>query len=164
MRTAVYILLGVFTVLFQVDVIPSFLSQTSWQPDLILTWVIVVALLKGRYWGVLVAAVGGLTQDIIVSNVFGLHLFPYLIIAYVFSMANHSIFEEQWYYTFLWTAAGTVAVSIMQMVMLILGGEVMSYGIYLWTHCWTVLWINGLFGIVLHELIWHMTEKDEYIW
>ena len=108
MRTLIYILMGIFTFLIQADVLPVLFRQ-GWIPNLILVWVIVLSLLKGRRIGLMAAITGGLVHDILISNAFGLHLFPYIAVAYIVSIWSFSVYEEQWYITFAWVSVGTLA-------------------------------------------------------
>ena len=57
MRTLIYILMGIFTFLIQADVLPVLFRQ-GWIPNLILVWVIVLSLLKGRRIGLMAAITG----------------------------------------------------------------------------------------------------------
>ena len=50
------------------------------QPDLILTSIAIAALLFDKRKAFAIAMAGGLIQDIIIGNFFGLHLLPYLLI------------------------------------------------------------------------------------
>ena len=163
MRTLIYILMGIFTFLIQADVLPMLFRQ-GWIPNLILVWVIVLSLLKGRRIGLMAAITGGLVHDILISNSFGLHLFPYIAVAYIVSIWSFSVYEEQWYNTFAWVSVGTLADIIFRIGMLWLGREDILVGSYLWHHIWPVWWLNGLLGIMIHEILWNMEEKDEYIW
>lgn len=163
MRTALYILIGVFTFLVQALLLPR-LFHTNWQPDLFLAWVVILSLLRGRRIGIAVAIIAGLVQDILVSNLFGLHFFPYIVVAYICSIWTHTVYEEKWYVSFFWVVAVTIVVSIMQFCMLWLGrADVQLLG-FVWYHTWPALWLNGLLGIGLHEFVWNLTEEDEYIW
>lgn len=163
MRTATLICVGIITCFLQSELLPLLFKQ-AWMPNLILTWIIVVALLKGRRAGITVAVIGGLVHDILISNLFGLHLFPYLVVAYVLSMWSHSVYEEQWYVTFFWVLGGTLLDAAVRIGMLLMARESVDVLIYAWHFVWPVVWLNGLIGIGLHELIWNFEKDDEYIW
>lgn len=162
MRTMIYILMGIFTFLIQASVLPVLFRQ-GWIPNLILVWV-VLSLLRGRRIGLMAAIVGGLVHDILISNAFGLHFFPYIAVAYFISIWSHSVYEEQWYVTFAWVSVATVVDMLVRIGMLWLGREDILIGTYIWHHIWPVWWLNGLIGIMVHEILWYMEEKDEYIW
>lgn len=163
MRILLYVLMGILTFLIQADVLPM-LFKHEWLPNLILVWVVVLTLLKGRRVGLAVAIIGGVVHDVVISNAFGLHFFPYIVVAYFVSIWSHSVYEEQWYVTFAWVCGATFLDMFVRMGMLWLGREDIVFASYIWHHSWPVWWLNGLIGIVLHELIWNMEEKDEYIW
>ena len=58
-----------------------------------------VTLFKGRRMGIIVAIVGGIVHDVLISNFFGLHLFPYVIVVISLICSEHRIYEERWYWS-----------------------------------------------------------------
>ena len=61
-----------------------FLFNGIMQRDLWLTVIALSSLVVDRKTAILLAAIGGLLQDVVTSNFFGLHLLPYLGIIFPF--------------------------------------------------------------------------------
>lgn len=163
MKMTAYVLIGIITYLLQAQFIPA-LFYHGWQPNLILVWVVLVSLIKGRQPGLIVAIIGGVVHDILIGNFFGLHFFPYVILAYLFSMAGESFYEEQWYISFLAVVAATVLDGAIRMGMLYMARENISFLVYAVHYIWPAIWANAVIGIVIHEILWRTVEKDENLW
>lgn len=71
------VLCGFLIYFIQAQLLPA-IFHTNWLPNLILTITVMVTLFKGRRMGIMVAVVGGIVHDVLISNFFGLHLFPYI--------------------------------------------------------------------------------------
>ena len=82
----------------QAQLLPA-IFHTSWLPNCILTAVILVTIFKGRKTGLIAAVIGGSIHDILISNFFGLHLFPYIIVVYLLSFVKSHVYEERWYWS-----------------------------------------------------------------
>ncbi len=163
MRGLLYIALGLITYFLQAQLLPA-LFHWGWLPNLILVWIVIITLVKGRKAGIIAAIVGGLLQDIVITNFFGLHLFPYLLVALLFSIKRVTVYEEQWYTSILLVMIGTVLEAFLQYSLLFLAKENISWLSWFWQYIWPTIWVNGILGIAIHEVIWNLEEQDEYIW
>ena len=67
------------------------------QPDLWLTVIVLASLVVDKKSALLLAAIGGLLQDVVTSNFFGLHLLPYLGITLLFLKFGRDRYNRHWY-------------------------------------------------------------------
>lgn len=163
MRKLVYVLMGIFTFLIQAQVFPALIHQ-YWLPNLFLIWVTLLASIKGRKVGLVVAGIAGLVHDIVISNFFGLHFFPYLVVAYLVSALRSRLYEEQWYISVLTVIGATIIDALVRLLMLYLIKADVQVGTYLWHLVWPSIWANAILAIIIHKLLWNLEEKEEYIW
>ena len=92
------VLCGFLIYFIQAQLLPA-IFHTNWLPNLILTIIVMVTLFKGRRMGIMAAVIGGIVHDVLISNFFGLHLFPYVIVVYLLSAVKHRLYEERWYWS-----------------------------------------------------------------
>ncbi|WP_298632534.1 rod shape-determining protein MreD, partial [uncultured Veillonella sp.] len=92
------VLCGFLIYFIQAQLLPA-IFHTNWLPNLILTIIVMVTLFKGRYMGLMAAVIGGIVHDVLISNFFGLHLFPYVLVVYLLSAVKHRLYEERWYWS-----------------------------------------------------------------
>lgn len=161
MKIISYVLIGIITYLIQAQLFPV-LFRTIWQPDIILVWVALLSVIRGRRFGMIAAIAGGLVRDIIIGNFFGLHLFPYMIVAYLAPVLGYEIYEEQWYRSFLAVAMATFVDGVIRYGMLQVAGFSDNLFMYIWHYIWPCLWINSILAIAVHEIIWRFDEEREY--
>lgn len=163
MKVISYILIGIITYLIQAQVFPL-LFHNNWQPDLVLVWIVLLSLIKGRKTGLIVAGIGGIVRDVMIGDFFGLHLFPYLFVAYVAPALGSEIYEEQWYRSFFAALIATLMDGIMRYIMLFVIGYQSNIFIYGLHFIWPCLWMNGLLALAVHHIIWQLKEEDDYFW
>ena len=89
MRYIALILVCCALYFIQAQLLPA-IFHTNWLPNCILTAVVLVTIFKGRKMGLIAAVVGGSIHDILISNFFGLHLFPYIVVVYLLSLVKSS--------------------------------------------------------------------------
>lgn len=162
MRRLYLLLIGCVLFFIQGQLLPA-LFHTNFLPDIILTAIIVVTLFKGQSDGLLAALIGGLVQDILISNFFGLHLFPYMIIVYLLSLVKHRMYEERWYWTFAFVSICTLFVGIIRMTMLGMSGADIHLS-YIWYMVIPAVFWNALFGAIGHGLLSRTKEREDYMW
>ena len=78
MKKFAFTLMMIGVVLLQSLVVPRWFPY-SWTPHLLLTIALVVTVLKGRSTGMTLAILGGIVQDVIIGNFFGLHVVSYAL-------------------------------------------------------------------------------------
>ena len=154
-------LLGI--IIIQSLVVPRWFPY-SWAPHLLLDIALVVTVLKGRSHGMILAVVGGIVQDVMIGNYFGLHVVSYVTVSYMLGSMQGTVYEEQWYATTWWTGVGATLVMALQMGLLWIVQEPIVMTTYIWNHGIPSIGIDALVGIVVHKLVWRWEEKDEYMW
>ena len=163
MKKFAFTLMMIGVVLLQSSVVPRWFPY-SWTPHLLLTIALVVTVLKGRSTGMTLAILGGIVQDVIIGNFFGLHVVSYALVAYILGSLQYTIYEEQWYATAWWTGLGAAVVMFVQLGLLWIVQEPVDILTYIWNHGIPSIGIDALLGIVVHKLLWRWEEKDEYLW
>ena len=96
MKRFAWTLMLVGVIIIQSLVVPRWFPY-SWAPHLLLDIALVVTILKGRSSGLLLAVVGGIVQDVMIGNYFGLHVVSYAAVSYALGSIHLTIYEEQWY-------------------------------------------------------------------
>lgn len=150
-------------IIIQSLVVPRWFPY-SWAPHLLLDIALVVTVLKGRSHGMMLAVLGGIVQDVMIGNYFGLHVVSYAIVNYMLGAMQGSVYEEQWYASAGWTGLGVALVMMLQIGLLWIVQEPIVMTTYIWNHGIPSIGIDALVGIVVHKLVWRWEEKDEYMW
>ena len=163
MRRLMYLLLGILTLVLQGTLMPAIFGG-PWLPNLILVWIIMLAILRSRQVALTVAVIGGILYDTVLSNFFGLHLFPYVITAYAMSSWAPRVYEEQWYMSALLVAGGSLLDGLLRMAMLFFMEAQFSFVAYALHFVLPEMVANGLLGIVVHWILWRFDKKEEYRW
>ena len=88
--------LCIFFSILQGSVIPFFFDGTS-QPDLWLVFIIISAMVFPVKYAYVLSIVGGLVQDLIIGNFFGLHLLAYIVITFIFVKFVKGKYNRNWY-------------------------------------------------------------------
>ncbi len=149
--------------LMQSSVIPLLLSG-RWQPDLWLCTVIISVFAFGRKTALSFAAVGGILQDIVTGNFFGLHLFPYFLTAVLTAVIIKDRYNRKWLVSVLSVIPGTVAYLFFVWMVVFLGGEEVNIFLYLFYQGIGLLGANAAAAAVLHPLLWSMRREWEPRW
>lgn len=163
MRLVSYFMIGIITYLLQGQFFPN-LFRTGWQPDLFLVWVVLISLIKGRTKGMIAAVIGGIIRDVVIGNFFGLHLFPYMAVAYVASIIGQEYYEEQWYRSIFAVMIATLFDGFLRYIMLFFVFPDKQVLAYFWYNIWPSLWMNALLGIFVHHITWRVSRREEYFW
>ena len=159
MTSLALVLCGFLIYFIQAQLLPA-IFHTNW----ILTIIVMVTLFKGRRMGIMVAVVGGIVHDVLISNFFGLHLFPYVIVVYLLSAVKHRIYEERWYWSSAIVAICTLLDGLIRSFMILASGGDLHLGVYLLHMVVPVLFWNGVLGAIVHGLLWRKEEQQDYIW
>lgn len=140
------------------------LSNGKWVPDLWMSAVIISALAFEKRTAVFLAAAGGLIQDILTGNFFGLHFFPYLVIVLIVSAAVKVRYNRRWLVSVLTVAGGSaVYVFLSCGIILLSGAELSLFSYFLYRGLPQIL-LNTVAAMVLHSVIWNMKRKWEPKW
>lgn len=162
MRYISLLLIGLITYIAQAQIFPMIFTS-GYNPDLFLVWVIVVSLIKGRKNGLILAFVAGVIQDIVLGNFLGLHLLPYLLVAYIAS--HYVVDEEQWYRSMFFTMILVAIIdSTATMGLLYLVFPNINFFMYYMTYFFPVIFIEGILAIFVHKILCKFKEKQEYVW
>ena len=162
MKTVSAILFIISMLLFQGTISPYLFH--GWQPDVFLVWIVVTTLVKGAKAGYKAGFIGGIIQDVLIGNLLGLHLFPYLVVVYIVERTATEIYEEQWYRSSLAIVWATFLQMVLQLALLVLGGFEMSWWSYLWRYSFPAILVNAILAVPVHYLVWSRVERESYQW
>ena len=140
--------------LLQSVVLPFCFSGVS-QPNLILVFVILVALHTDHRVGIITALLGGFCQDVIIGNFFGIHLLPYLIVAFVCGSIGRNVDKDQWFMTILIVLIATEACLIITCLVLLLSGQYIRVFSYLLQYSVPMLVYHGILALPVDRVIWY---------
>ena len=111
--------------------------------------------------GLMAAVIGGIVHDVLISNFFGLHLFPYVLVVYLLSAVKHRLYEERWYWSSAIVAICTLLDGFIRSLMILASGGDLHIGVYMWHMVIPVLFWNGLLAAIVHGLLWRKDEQQD---
>lgn len=160
-----YLLLSLsfILLLLQSSIFP-FLFGGVHQPDIWLVSVIIVSMIFPLRTAFSLAVIGGFLQDLVISNFFGLHLFPYIIIAYLVAKWGKARYNRYWYISVLAVMFGSMMYIILSGIILAAGGVIVKFWTYpLYMGIPFVLY-NTLFSVFFHYVLWSLKVERESRW
>lgn len=163
MRYIALILVCCALYFIQAQLLPA-IFHTNWLPNCMLTAVVLVTIFKGRKMGLIAAVVGGSIHDILISNFFGLHLFPYIVVVYLLSLVKSSVYEERWYWSCGIIGVCTILDGIMRCIMIGASGGDIQFISYMGHMVMPTVFWNAILGGIGHKMMGLMEEKEDYIW
>ena len=157
------VLCGFLIYFIQAQLLPA-IFHTNWLPNLILTIIVMVTLFKGRRMGIMAAVIGGIVHDVLISNFFGLHLFPYVLVVYLLSAVKHRLYEERWYWSCGIIGVCTILDGVMRCIMIGASGGDIQFISYMGHMVMPTVFWNAILGGIGHKMMGLMEEKEDYIW
>ncbi len=149
--------------LLQSSVIPFFFNGMT-QPDLWLVVVVLATLIFDNRTALTLAVIGGLLQDIVIGNLFGLHLLPYLAIAALYLALGKERYNKHWYISL-------IAITLASVLDLLLSAFVMwcaqsrqlavSYIFYMG---FPFILVNAAAMLFFHHPLWAMKKEGKTRW
>lgn len=151
------------TFLIQGSVLPILMNGV-WQPDLWLVAVIIAVLAFDKKTALSLAVVGGLAQDIVTGNFFGMHLFPYIMVTFLIMAAVRERYNRQWFLSVVSVMAGTLVYIALLWVVVHIGGDVVQPVHYVFYDGIPQVFMNGAAAVFLHNVLWNMKHEWEPRW
>jgi rod shape-determining protein MreD len=161
MRT-IWWIITIFVVFILQSTIFPFLFNGITQPNLILVFVILIALHLGSRPGIIAALVGGLSQDVLIGNFFGLHLLPYLIIVFICSSMGESFDRGQRILSLLVVLVGTELYLVLLCAVLWSSGQYVELTPYLVQYSVPLLIYHAICIWPVHRVVWHLRNEDTF--
>lgn len=158
-----WIVLGVVLFFLQASVIP-FWGNGVWQPDLWLVAIVISSLIYDRQAVFFLALAGGLLQDIVIGNFFGLHLFPYMVVAFLGIWWGRERYNRQWFISMAAVMGGTVVFTIAAAFLVFIGSDSLRFGSYLLHVGMPLMMMNGTAALPMHYVLWEMKREKEQRW
>lgn len=163
MSNFAFIIICIVTFLIQSSVFPFFFNGV-FQPDLWLTLIIIFALIYDKKQVFLLTVIGGLSQDIVTGNFLGLHIIPYLFIAFVFSALGRERYNRHWYVTFLAVVIGSVVYVLLSGLIDWAGtGSAIEITYFTYIGAYMIA-ANGVLSLILHPILWGLRREGEILW
>lgn len=155
--------LCIFFSIFQGSVIPFFFDGLS-QPDLWLVFIIISIMVFRVKFVYILAIVGGLVQDLIIGNFFGLHLLAYMTITFIFVKFVKGKYNRNWYISVVSVMAGSLAfIGVSTFVMWAAGVPLVSF-LYLFSIGIPFIGYNAVCALLLHRPLWYFKVEGESRW
>ena len=145
----------------QSSVLP-FIFNGITQPNLIFVFVTLIALHMGHKIGMATALAGGFCQDVIIGTFFGIHMLPYLIIAFVCGSFGENVDREQWLLPFFVVLIATEFCLIITCGVLWLSDQYVRVFSYLFQYSVPMLVYHAVLAIPLDRIVWMMKRDDPY--
>ncbi len=149
--------------LVQSSILPFFFNGIS-QPDIWLVSIIIAALIFKLPFVLSLTVIGGLVQDLVISNFFGMHFFPYLIIAYGAAKYGKERYNRHWYVSVAAVIAGSIIYLLLTMIILVLGNIKIESPIYLLQTGLPFVAYNAAASLFLHRILWGLNFEREPRW
>lgn len=155
--------LCIFFSTLQGSVIPFFFDGIS-QPDLWLVFIIISAMVFPVKYAYVLSIVGGLVQDLIIGNFFGLHLLAYIVITFIFVKFVKGKYNRNWYVSVISVIVGSLEfMGISTLVMWIAGVPLVSF-LYLLYIGVPFIGYNAVCAFLLHRPLWYFKIEGESRW
>lgn len=149
--------------LLQSSLLP-FLFNGVFQPDLCLVMVTLSAIMLDRRSVLIFAFAEGFLQDIIIGNMFGLHLLPYLLIALFLLHFGRKRYNRHWYVSVVAVLIATIVYFIISGLLMRLSG-IHSFSIYLYLYTILVTAaMNGCCALIFHNMMRIFKKEEESLW
>ena len=166
MRKLAWILIALALFVLQGTVIPFLFGGVS-QPNLILVFTALVALHIGLRAGIGTALLGGLIQDMVIGNFFGLYLFPYIIIAFVYGFWGNELYRgDQWSISVIAAGFASAVCSLLTLAILWMDGDWQM--VLPWTYLWQLavpqLCYSMVIALPVYSVLWQMHKNETYMW
>ncbi|MCH4178886.1 MAG: rod shape-determining protein MreD [Megasphaera sp.] len=145
----------------QSAVFPFLFNGVS-QPNLIFVFVVLMALHHGQRIGMATALLGGVCQDVVIGNFFGLHLLPYIIIACICSYIGRNIDKDQEILTVLIVLAMTELCLVINCLILFMSGQYIHIMAYLFTYSIPMLIYHGILALPVDRIVWRLRREDTF--
>lgn len=126
----------------QSTVVPM-LNILGGKADLMLLFVVSVALLGGRTYGVVMGFWCGLLQDLAAGGFFGLHLISKLIIGYGLGMTEGKVFKDNRLLPILAAGGASLVTGVLVLFLLMLLGQ-------------KIVWLDSLYRVILPSAVYNM--------
>lgn len=156
---------GLFAGLFLIQsaVLP-FLFSGRWMPDLWFCAIIISVLAFNRKTALAFAVAGGIAQDIVTGNLFGLHLFPYLALALLTAAFMRERYNRRWLVSVASVAVGTAVYLLFVCAVTALSGGRISFLRYLLYSGIPQILANTAAAAVMHPVLWDMKQEWKPRW
>ena len=155
--------LCIFFSILQGSVIPFFFDGIS-QPDLWLVFIIISAMVFPVKYAYVLSIVGGLVQDLIIGNFFGLHLLAYIVITVILVKFVKGKYNRNWYVSVISVIVGSLAfMGISTLVMWIAGVPLVSFLYLLYIEV-PFIGYNAVCAFLLHRPLWYFKIEGESRW
>lgn len=155
--------LCIFFSILQGSVIPFFFDGIS-QPDLWLVFIIISAMVFPVKYAYVLSIVGGLVQDLIIGNFFGLHLLAYIVITFILVEFVKGKYNRNWYVSVISVIVGSLAfMGISTLIMWIAGVPLVSF-LYLLYIGVPFIGYNAVCVFLLHRPLWYFKIEGESRW
>ncbi len=149
--------------LLQSSVIP-FLFDGLVAPDLWLVVIVLSTLIFDKRTAMSLAVIGGLLQDIVIGNLFGLHLMPYLAIAALYLALGKERYNKHWYISL-------IAIALASVLFLALSAFVMWCAqsrhlavTYIFYMGFPFILVNAATMLLCHHPLWAMKKEGKTRW
>ncbi len=155
--------LALVTFFLQASVIPFFFDGLT-QPDLWLVVIVLATLIFDNRTAMILALVGGLLSDILIGNLFGLHLLPYLAIAALYLALGKKRYNKHWYISLIAILlASGLYLFLSAFVMWCATAKHLAISYILYMGIPFTLW-NAAGMLVFHSPMWAMKRERKTRW
>ena len=110
------------------------------------------------------AILAGVVQDTVIGNFFGLHVFGYILISFIFGLARTEFEREQWPVSVAAAEAGTLLVLLSVSLVLWVSDQDFHFFSYVFHVAWIHFLFNAALAIPGHALVWSLKQENDYIW
>ncbi|MCI1823463.1 MAG: rod shape-determining protein MreD [Megasphaera sp.] len=161
MRKMACFMMALAAFILQSSIFP-FIFNGIYQPNIIFVLVVLIALHHGQRAGIIAALLGGFCQDVIIGNFFGLHLLPYLVIAFICSAMGRNVEREQWLLSLVIVLVATECCLLLTCGVLLMSGQFVKVMAYLFEYSVPMLVYHGILALPLDHFVWKLRREDAY--
>lgn len=147
--------------MLQSAVLPFWFDGVT-QPNLIFVFVVLMALRYGQKAGLWTAVLGGLCQDVIIGNFFGIHLLTYILIAMICSRMGKHVEPSQWQLVLLIVLGATEVCLLLYGAVIFMSGQFIHVMAYLVEFSIPMLVYHGIIAIPVDCAVRKLRRDDAF--
>ena len=138
--------------LLQGSLLP-FLFNGIFQPDICLVIVTLAAIMLDRKSALILAFSTGFLQDVVIGNMFGLHLLPYLAITFFLITYGRKRYNRHWYVSVMAVIIATIIYFILSGLLMQFSGIHSFFFNFYFYSVISVAMMNGCCALLFHNLM-----------
>lgn len=145
-------LIIILNIVFQTTILPYF-SLFGFLPNTALVLTVIIAILRGKYYGLFFGLAIGLVQDILFGTVIGINAFLYSMIGYSIGLIQNILNTENMIVPTLFSSIATIVYNFLYAIFIYFLSREITFSILIKKTFSIEIILNFLVSIVIYKLL-----------